>query len=190
MTCADDDRLPVMVPRSEKELRPTSSERVRRLRKHLVQTLRGLREAKHPERIASPVRPEPTGFVAEVARTACSLCRGYCCKGGGDEGYLDEGTMARVRRAMPELDARALIRLYADLVPSEGYESSCLFHGRRGCVLSRSLRSDVCNSYFCRGLEDYVRGGDTATPVLVIAGEGEKMRTARTPVSSGPKSIF
>jgi hypothetical protein len=55
----------VIVPRSEKELRPTSEERTRRLRKHLTQTLRGLRAAKHPERMASFVRPEPIGFVAE-----------------------------------------------------------------------------------------------------------------------------
>jgi hypothetical protein len=190
MNCADDDRLPVMVPRSEKALRPTAKERTRRLRKHLVEVLRGLRTARHPERIASPVRPEPTGFVAEVARSACSLCRGYCCKGGGDEGYLDEATMARVRSARPELEARDVIRLYVELVPNEGYENSCLFHGNRGCMLTRSLRSDVCNSYFCRGLEDYVRGNDTTTPVLIIAGEGEKMRTARTPVRTTPKSIF
>lgn len=174
-----------MVPRSEKELRPTSRERTRHLRKHLIQALRGLRAVKHPDHVASPVRPQPAGFVAEVARTACSLCRGYCCKGGGDDGYLDEATVARVRRAKPALGAISLIRLYVDLVPDESYEGSCVFHGKRGCTLSRPLRSDVCNSYFCRGLEDYVRGGDTSAPVIVIAGEGEKMRTARTPAGDG-----
>jgi hypothetical protein len=177
----DDDRLPVMVPRSEKELRPASPERTRRLRRHLVEALRELRVARHPERLASPVRPEPHGFAADVAQAACSLCRGFCCKNGGDDAFLDERTMARVRRARPELDARGVIRLYADLVPTASYEGSCLFHGKRGCTLSRALRSDVCNSYFCRGVGDYVRGGDFNSPVIVIAGEGKKMRTSKVP---------
>jgi hypothetical protein len=176
----DDDRLPVLVPRSEKVLRPTAGERTRKLRKHLVEALRALREARHPERLASPVRPEPNGMAARVASVACSLCKGVCCKGGGDDAYLDERTMARVRHARPELDARGIIRLYAESVPAMSYEASCLFHGKQGCLLSRALRSDVCNSYFCRGLEDYIRGDDATTPVIVIAGEGEKMRTART----------
>ncbi len=155
--------------------------RTRRLRKHLVEALRALRVAKRPEGLASPVRPEPDGFVAQVAQTACSLCRGFCCKGGGDDAYLDERALARVRRARPELDARSIIRLYTERVPTVSYEGSCLFHGRQGCMLDRSLRSDVCNSYFCRGLEDYVRGDDVTTPVIVIAGEGKKMRTSRVP---------
>jgi hypothetical protein len=119
-------------------------------------------------------------MAAQVASVACSLCKGVCCKGGGDDAYLDERTMARIRHARPELDARGIIRLYTESVPVMSYEASCLLHGKQGCLLSRALRSDVCNSYFCRGLEDYIRGGDATTPVIVIAGEGEKMRTART----------
>jgi hypothetical protein len=178
----DDDRLPVMVPRSEKELCQTPPERKRQLRKHLVGALRALRRTTHPECIASPVRPEPNGMAADVASTACSLCRGYCCTGGGNDAYLEESTIARVRNTSPALGVRGVVRLYVELVPPEIYKGSCIFHGRRGCALSRRLRSDVCNSYFCRGLEDYVRGGDSTTPVIIIAGEGEKMRTARVKV--------
>jgi hypothetical protein len=70
-----DDSLPVMVPHSDKVLVSKSAARVRRLREHLINALRELRTAKHQERIATPVRPEPTGFAAKVARTACSLAR-------------------------------------------------------------------------------------------------------------------
>jgi hypothetical protein len=175
---ADDDSVPVMVPRSDKVLKPTSPERVRRLRKHLVAALRTLRTMKNPERIASPLRPEPEGFAARVAHAACSLCKGRCCTGGGDHAYLDERTMARVRGARSELDARAVLQLYVERVPAVGYDGSCVFHGKQGCMLDRSLRSDVCNSYFCSGLASYVTGGDATTPVVVIAGEGDKMRTS------------
>jgi hypothetical protein len=166
----------VVVPLNQKALAPTSVERVRRLRKHLVASLRAMRTMRDPVGSASPLRPEPDGFTGEVARTACSLCRGWCCKGGGDHAYLDERTMARVRRAREELDARAVLRLYVERVPSDGYDGSCVFHGAQGCTLDRSLRSDVCNSYFCTALGNYVKSGGAPTDVMVIAGEGDQMR--------------
>jgi hypothetical protein len=106
---ADHDSLPVMVPRNDKAAVPISVERVRRLRKHLVVTLCSLRTTKNPEHSVSPLRPEPEGFAARVARTACSLCKGSCCKNGEDTAFLDEeATMARVRCARSALGVRAV----------------------------------------------------------------------------------
>jgi hypothetical protein len=176
---ADDD-LPVMVPLNTRALVPMDPERIRRLRKHLVQSLRAMRTMKRPVESASPLRPEPEGFVGEVARAACALCRGFCCKGGGEHGYLDERVMARVRGAQPELEARAVIRLYVERVPAVGYAGSCVFHGRTGCTLDRSLRSDVCNSYYCGGLADVLKTGTVEGPVVLIAkGDDKAQRTSR-----------
>jgi hypothetical protein len=102
----------VMVPYNAKALAPNEPERTRRLRKHLVQSLRALRTMKDPVGNASALHPAPEGFAGKVTRTACTMCRGYCCKGGGEHAYLDERVMARVRQARPELDARAVMRLY------------------------------------------------------------------------------
>jgi hypothetical protein len=170
----DDDVLPVMVPRNDKMLVPISPERVRRLRKHL---LRMSRAVKDPD-TASHVRPEPDGFAAQVARAACSLCRGWCCRNGDDDAFLDERTITRVRHARLAVDARAVLRLYIERVPTVGYEGSCIFHGKQGCTLDRSLRSDLCNAYFCGGLHAYLTGGETAIPTVIIAGEGNKIRTS------------
>ena len=159
----------VMVPLNRKPLAPASPERVRRLRKHLVASLRAMRTMKDPKGSASPLRPEPEGFVGRVANAACTACRGWCCKGGGDHGYLDERVMARVRQARPELDARAVIGLYVERVPATGYAGSCVFHGEAGCTLDRSLRSDVCNSYFCTGLGRFVTSSEIPTGAIVIA---------------------
>jgi hypothetical protein len=174
----DYDSWPVMVPRNDKAVVPTSPERVRRLRRRLVVALRALRTMTNPERSVAPLHPEPEGFAGRVARTACSLCKGWCCRNGEDDAFLDEGTMARVRRARLELDVRAVLRLYVDRVPEFGYTDSCIFHGKQGCTLDRSLRSDVCNSYFCGGLLDYMTGSDGVTPTMIIAGVGNKMRTS------------
>jgi hypothetical protein len=174
----EDDSLPVMVPRNDKAAVPISHDRVKRLRKHLVVALRSVRTIKTPKHSVSPLRSEPEGFAGRVARAACSLCKGWCCGNGADDGFLDEGTMARVRRARLALDARAVLRLYVERVPDFGYEGSCIFHGKQGCTLDRSLRSDVCNSYFCGGLQSYMTGGDAMTPAMIIAGVGDKMRTS------------
>ena len=71
-----------------------------------------------------------------------------------------------------------MLRLYIDQMPEVGYEGSCIFHGKQGCTLDRSLRSDVCNSYFCGGLQVYLTGRDTVTPTMIIAGVGDKLRTS------------
>ena len=167
-----------MVPLNVRALVPVDPERVRRLRKHLVQSLRDMRIMKRPAQSASPLRGEPEGFIGKVAHTACSLCRGYCCKGGGDHAYLDERVMVRVRETRPLLSAGAVIRLYVERVPAEGYAGSCVFHGRAGCTLDRSLRSDVCNSYFCTGLGNFLKSSGMPTATVVVASQGEGSRTS------------
>ena len=179
IAAADDDGQPVMVPRNDRVPGPTSPDRVRRLRLHvvkLVRRVRGTQTAAPP----APQPPDPVGFPARVVRTACTMCKGWCCKGGGDHGYLDEPTLARVRSERPELTAKAVVQLYIERAPSVAYQGSCIFHGKRGCTLDRSMRSDVCNLYFCSGLDMFLTGDDTATPVVVIAGEGERMQVSRT----------
>jgi hypothetical protein len=175
---ADDDTQPVMVPRNNEPLVAMPAERVQRLHEHLIKELTDLRKAKHLERFALPAFPEPTGFAARVAQTACSLCKGFCCRNGGDDAFLDDRTLARVRLAKPEMTEATLRQLYLDHVPSASYRGSCIFHGRHGCTLDRSLRADVCNRYFCGGLGRYIKSPDPAAPTIVIAGEGDEMRTS------------
>src|SRR5438270_13209062 len=62
----DYDSWPVMVPRKDKAVVPTSPERVRRLRRRLIVALRALRTMKNPERSVAPLRPEPEGFAGRA----------------------------------------------------------------------------------------------------------------------------
>ena len=167
-----------MVPRNEKPLVPMPAERVRLFREHLDRELADLRKAKHPERMAKPVCPEPTGFAARVVQAACTLCKGFCCRNGGDHAFLGDWTLAGARRDNPGLTDEALRQLYLDRVPPASYRGSCIFHGERGCTLDRSMRADVCNRYFCGGLGHYLELHDPAGPTVVIAGEAKKMRTS------------
>jgi len=151
-------------------------DRVQRLRKHLLDSLRALRAEAKP---CAPVAlPEIGDFTARVICVACALCRGWCCRQGGEHAYLDARTLARICLTRPGLDARAILRLYLERVPAQGYENSCVFHGQKGCTLDPSLRSDVCNNYFCGGLGAFVAKGGTSEPVVVMAGDGSDIRTS------------
>jgi hypothetical protein len=122
---------------------------------------------------ASSVRPGLDGFAARVATTACTLCKGWCCKNGDDDGFLDEATLARV---WPGMIADAIIHMYVDRVPDIGYEGSCIFHGEKACTLPRDFRSNVCNVFFCGGLHASIQSDEKAGPTIVIAGELDSMR--------------
>jgi hypothetical protein len=165
------------VPLNDKALVAIASERIRRLREHLIETLREMRAAKPWAGFASPARQEPTGFAARVAQTACSLCKGWCCRNGDDDAFVDDRTLSRVRLARPDMTERAVLRLYLARVPAVAYHDSCIFHAQQGCTLDRSLRADVCNSYYCGGLGAYIKTS-ASVPTKVIAGEGNKMRTS------------
>jgi hypothetical protein len=165
----DDDAVPVIVPRSDRALSPTPPERIEKLRERLAAILTRMR-TNEP---ASSVRPGPDGFAARVAASACTLCKGWCCKNGDDDGFLDEATLARV---WPGMTAAAIVHMYVERVPNIGYEGSCIFHGEKGCTLPRDLRSNVCNVYFCGGLQGFIQSDEKPGPTIVIAGELDKMR--------------
>jgi hypothetical protein len=159
----------VTVPLLNETLEPSPPGRVRALKKHLVQSLRALRAAKRPERLIQKSTPEPEGFAAAVMGAGCATCQGHCCKGGGEHAYIDERTMARVRRDRPDLDARAIIGLYLARLAPRAYRGSCLFHGPEGCTLGRALRAELCNAYYCNGLWDFLKRTDEPDRVRIVA---------------------
>jgi hypothetical protein len=163
------DRVFVTVPLLKETLEPPPPTRVRALKRHLVQSLRDLHAAKRPDRLVQPRTPEPAGFTAAVLRAGCATCQGHCCKGGGDHAYIDARTMARVRRDNSELDARAIIgRFLARLAPLS-YRGSCLFHGAEGCTLGRALRAELCNAYYCSGLQEFLQRQEVPERVQIVA---------------------
>jgi len=168
-----------MVPRNDTQLAPMTPERVAILKANLEDGLGDLaRVRRRLDRIATSVPAGPGGFKATVIRMACTLCEGWCCRAGGNDGFLDERTFARFRLADPDITDQAIMELYLDRVPAEAYEGSCIFHGKAGCTLERSMRSDVCNKYYCGGVEAYLKGNDRPEPTVVVAGEGDEMRTS------------
>jgi len=159
----------VTVPLLDETLEKPSHGRIRAFKRHLVQSLRELRIARRPDKLIQKQALEPTGFTAIVLKAGCATCRGHCCKGGGDHAYIDARTMARVRRDNPDADARAVIKLFTDRLAPESYRESCLFHGVQGCTLGRDLRAELCNAYYCNGLQDFMRRAEVPDRVQIVA---------------------
>ena len=65
--------------------------------------------------------------------------------------------LPRVRREKPALSDDDVVSLYLNCVPADAFRGSCIFHSKKGCTLDRSTRTDVCNTYYCRGLSDYLK---------------------------------
>ena len=40
------------------------------------------------------------------------------------------------------------------------------------------MRAEVCNIYYCGDLGDFMKSAGNPGPTVVIAGEGDKMRTS------------
>jgi len=114
----DDDRLPVMVPRSDKRLVPLTPDRVGRLRQHLREALLDLGKARRLDRFAAPVSPEPDGFPAIVARAACSLCKGWCCR----KRFLTTGRLPVSGWRTPKITEQAIELIYLARVPDATYQ--------------------------------------------------------------------
>ncbi len=184
----DPDVYTVAVPAQESALVAPAPARVRALKRHLVASLRDLREAKRPDRLIQPRSAQPAGFAAEVVRAGCSHCQGFCCRGGGEHAYLDERTMARVRRDNPDLDAAGIIGLYMRSVASPAFEGSCLFHGPSGCTLPQTLRAELCNIYYCKGLWDFLKTRPLPDQVTIVASRGDVTRRSDVLVAVGTEN--
>lgn len=95
---------------------------------------------------------------------------------GGTHAFIDERTLARACAERPGLGVGALLAMYVRSVAPLSYAGSCLFHGATGCTLDRTLRAELCNSYFCNGLEDLVaRTLTTSDRIEIGTHAGERL---------------
>jgi hypothetical protein len=177
----------VRVPLLDAILEPPPPGRVRALKRHLVQSLRDLAGARRPDKLIQKPAPEPAGFAAEVLAAGCATCQGLCCTGGGDHGYIDERTMARVRRDNPELGARAIIRRYVERIAPVSQQGSCLYHGPAGCTLGRGLRAELCNAYYCNGLRDFLKHAPEPAGVRIVAARAGRERRSSVLTRAEPR---
>lgn len=119
-----------------------------------------------------PPLPRP-----DVIKAACSTCRGYCCRMGGNSAYLRAETIARVRADHPDMSDAAIRAVYEDAVPAISMAGSCIFHGELGCNLPRGFRAQVCNDYLCDPLQAALNNRRGNALGIVVVEDGAVSRS-------------
>ncbi len=122
-------------------------------------------DADDPGDRAGTAGPEPSLVVG-----GCTACAGACCRGGGERAYLSVRDVLRLRRdaALSRGQVRAF---YLGRLPAASVQGACVYQGALGCVLPRSARADICNSFRCRGLSALLddAGEAGARAALIVA---------------------
>jgi hypothetical protein len=85
----------------------------------------------------------------------CAVCEGRCCSSGGDRAYINAGTIRKIRSTCPGIRPQAVFNRYMDALANRTVERSCINHTASGCGLSRDLRSDTCNTFFCDPMREF-----------------------------------
>jgi hypothetical protein len=182
-----------VVPANTRRLTTLPARRRRALREYLRECideawrLGGLRRPR-----LAPDGTESGGRARLAA--ACATCRGHCCGRGGDHAFLDIDAMrGYIGRTRPRSPA-AVLRAFLRHVPAHSYRDSCVYHGRDGCTLPRTMRANVCNVFYCKALHDQrdlltAMGKD---PLLIGAADGLRLVRLqvldRTGDGSSPRS--
>lgn len=93
--------------------------------------------------------------LSSFVDTLCGMCKGGCCSTGEEHAFLTTITMRRLLDNDHSLTVDTLLDEYVSRISDYTVSGSCINQTETGCALSRHLRSDVCNSYFCDSLKSY-----------------------------------
>ncbi|MBT3377819.1 MAG: hypothetical protein HN742_26535 [Lentisphaerae bacterium] len=171
------ESLPLVVVRANTgKAADLSEERVRALRDYLTPLVDQAAESISGTPPPQETAPDPTGEIDPVAEQTCACCRGFCCRNGGNHAYLTVETLQSFMAARPSQCPNDVLDAYLTQASGKAYRDSCIFHRPDGCGLSRAMRSNTCNDYFCRPLQRYREdtvGGESPGAFIVAADGGE-----------------
>lgn len=165
----DPETFPIVaLPTQRNPLGRVGTRRTREFRQH-VETLVAQAFALNQALPAEPARqscaPVASSPAGQLTRRACTLCKGQCCiSGGHNQAWVTADTISRYRREHPGVSASEMVSAYIGAIGSRTYRHSCIYHGRHGCSLSRELRSDTCNNYYCTPVRQFHEQASGASP--------------------------
>lgn len=149
----------IALPSQRNRLRRVAAGRKQAFRKYLENLVERVfaaaptRPAAPEEQTSAPCASSPAG---RLTTRACTLCKGQCCVSGGrNNAWIKLETIVRYRDAHPDGSAHEIVNTYMAAIGSRTYQPSCIYHGSHGCTLSRELRSDTCNNYFCIPVREF-----------------------------------
>ncbi len=90
-----------------------------------------------------------------ISDRLCCMCKGGCCASGKEHAYLSVFSVRRYMDENPDVLPEELLEMYINKIPHESVINSCINQTVTGCALTRELRSDICNAYYCESLKSY-----------------------------------
>jgi hypothetical protein len=180
------DAYPVtLVPAYSARVTNLPERRRRAFRDHLARLLSQATEHRSVVREESTELVPPTNdlgnaAIAAVVGKVCTNCQGACCQNGGTHAYLTVEVLRRYLEAHPSQHPREVLTAYMEAMGWRTYENSCVFHTTGGCALSRAMRSDTCNDFFCAGLTAFQQEQSTTGTVrgFFVSAENGHVRAA------------
>lgn len=124
--------------------------------------------AAHEKNIIVEKRLEKNPGMHKLSDKLCSMCKGGCCASGKEHAYLSVFSMRKYMDNNPELSSADVLDLYVSNISYKTIDNSCINHAPDGCVLSRELRSDICNGYYCDSLKHYQKETETKKESLTV----------------------
>lgn len=99
----------------------------------------------------------------------CTLCQGGCCSEGGNHSFIRTITIRRYMDLNPALTQSEIFDSYTTFLNEKTIDGSCINHAEKGCTLPRTLRSDVCNGFYCDSLKSYQAHPSSGEVMSVLA---------------------
>lgn len=160
------ETVPVaLVPRNGARMRRTAARRHAMLAQRIRELLVTMRQTGPEQDDGFIEQPAPLNVPeTRVVIAVCSACKGACCAAGREHAFLRVRTMREFAAAHPSLTDDEIVQTYLAYLPQRALHPGCVYQGLQGCTLPRDMRSAICNSYLCTGLQAAV---DAATPHTV-----------------------
>lgn len=148
-----------VVPFFERSLVAADPDRVATFR----ETLTAAMAQAETMRLEAPRQePEPGPDLVAAMGWGCAMCAGGCCQRGNTHAFLDAEELAFRLAASPQTSPAELLAAYFAALPERSVEGSCVFHGECGCVLPRTSRARICNTWCCAGLDEWANAIEAA----------------------------
>lgn len=173
--------VPQIVPAASRPLTDLPEGRREALREHLLEVMSQACTPHDDSSSGTPQAETSSGATEEdsedlwVSTRVCGICKGSCCTTGGDHAYLDVSTIRRYMHEHSGAAAAEVLEAFLARVEPRTYRDSCVYHGKNGCGLPRSMRSETCNAFCCAELREVHSGlsGDGPRRVFFAAAEGD-----------------
>ena len=109
--------------------------------------------------------------LSVISDKLCAMCKGGCCACGKEHAYHSVFSMRRYMDENPQQSAGEIIECFLSAIATHVIADSCINHTVNGCALPRSMRSDICNAYYCDSLKKYqdkMFAKDRPQPVIAV----------------------